>query len=280
MGGKNSGGSEERLSSRSEQRHGKPHRAIRQDRHDSEGPERCGYTRGAGQRRYKRPRGSTAHEPTESVTIFENRFSYHHSSNDILNDKKAHDAFDIICTHEHGGNYKEAVKAVARELGIAHPTSGGSLTATLSTSPGRGVLNTDSTTTPPPAPTNPPSTSSEAPPADEATTARPRPENREGRGPQADGDADSLDRAGIDPLPDEAIIGALGEMIYAAASNSETPPELALCVTLGVISTACAARTKSKPTPALRTSLCCGRAPRWNRGTANQRHGGNDPAID
>lgn len=46
--------------------------------------------------------------------------SFHHSSNDILNDGHLHDPFDILVAYQHGGDFKAAVKAAARELGIKH----------------------------------------------------------------------------------------------------------------------------------------------------------------
>lgn len=47
--------------------------------------------------------------------------SYHHSSNDLLNDGHLHDPFDIFVTYQHGGDFKAAYEAAARELGMDAP---------------------------------------------------------------------------------------------------------------------------------------------------------------
>lgn len=44
--------------------------------------------------------------------------SYHHSSNDLLNDGHLHDPFDLFVAYQHGGDFKAAVKSAARELGL------------------------------------------------------------------------------------------------------------------------------------------------------------------
>lgn len=44
--------------------------------------------------------------------------SYHHSTNDLLNDGHLHDPFDVYVAYEHGGDFRAAVKAAARDLGI------------------------------------------------------------------------------------------------------------------------------------------------------------------
>ncbi|MDP9764897.1 bifunctional DNA primase/polymerase [Deinococcus enclensis] len=47
--------------------------------------------------------------------------SYHHSSNDLMNDGHLHDPFDLYVAYEHGGDFSRAVKAAARDLGIKPP---------------------------------------------------------------------------------------------------------------------------------------------------------------
>lgn len=50
--------------------------------------------------------------------------SYHHSSNDpIPNRDHLHEPFDVYCWMEHNGNWKQAAKAAARELGISYQTT-------------------------------------------------------------------------------------------------------------------------------------------------------------
>ena len=77
---------------------------------------RYGYTRRG--RRFIRPNGRSG-----SVSVEDGR-SCHFSSNDPLNDGRVvsgcgvHDAFDIYCFYEHGGNVSGAVKAAAALLGI------------------------------------------------------------------------------------------------------------------------------------------------------------------
>lgn len=51
--------------------------------------------------------------------------SFHHSTNDLLNDGHLHDPFDIFVAYEHGGDFKAAVKAAARQLGITMPKAQG-----------------------------------------------------------------------------------------------------------------------------------------------------------
>ena len=54
--------------------------------------------------------------------------SFHHSSNDALNDGYWHRPFDLYCQCEHGGEIKAAVKAAAEHLGLRHlPSSGQSM---------------------------------------------------------------------------------------------------------------------------------------------------------
>ena len=51
-----------------------------------------------------RPEGES-----ESIVILEDR-TFHHNSNDILNDGYAHKPFDLFCAYKHSGNVAEAVK--------------------------------------------------------------------------------------------------------------------------------------------------------------------------
>lgn len=47
--------------------------------------------------------------------------SYHHSSNDPLSDGHLHDAFDVFCFNEFGGDFRAGVRAAAEQLGMAYP---------------------------------------------------------------------------------------------------------------------------------------------------------------
>ncbi|HEY2588009.1 MAG TPA: AAA family ATPase [Tepidisphaeraceae bacterium] len=58
-----------------------------------------------------------------SVTVRDGR-SFHHSTNDPLNDGYWHRPFDIFCKLEHGGDCKAAVKDAAAKLGIGHGERG------------------------------------------------------------------------------------------------------------------------------------------------------------
>ncbi|MEO6437443.1 MAG: bifunctional DNA primase/polymerase, partial [Tepidisphaeraceae bacterium] len=73
--------------------------------------QRHGYTQGKGGR-YVRPGGES-----ESVSVKDGR-SYHWSSNDPLNDGKAHDAFDVFTHYDYAGDVSAAVKAAADLLGM------------------------------------------------------------------------------------------------------------------------------------------------------------------
>ena len=63
--------------------------------------------------RWKRPEGKSA-----SVAVEEGRGSFHHSSNDPLNDGYWHRPFDVFCKLAHDDDCKAAVKAAAELLGI------------------------------------------------------------------------------------------------------------------------------------------------------------------
>lgn len=62
--------------------------------------------------RFSRPGGT---DP--SVVILDGK-SFHHASNDALNDGYSHTAFSIFCALDHGDDVKAAVKAAAAELGL------------------------------------------------------------------------------------------------------------------------------------------------------------------
>ncbi len=62
--------------------------------------------------RWKRPGGKSL-----SVFVKEGR-SFHHSSNDPLNDGYWHRPFDVFCELEHGGDCRAAVKTAAELLGM------------------------------------------------------------------------------------------------------------------------------------------------------------------
>lgn len=76
--------------------------------------ERAGYTRHGV--RYTRPGG----ESLGSVVVFDDSGkSYHHSTDDPLHGKHAHDSFSVLCQTEHGGDVAAAVRAAALELGLS-----------------------------------------------------------------------------------------------------------------------------------------------------------------
>lgn len=71
-----------------------------------------------------RPDADETSEP--GVQVFERngdhlKVSYHWSSNDLLNDGHAHDAFSAFCELEHSGDYREAVKSAADAMGLKKP---------------------------------------------------------------------------------------------------------------------------------------------------------------
>jgi hypothetical protein len=77
--------------------------------------ERNGYTaKGKG---FARPGGEH-----NSVTVRDGR-SFHHNTNDPLNDGYWHDAFDVFCRLEHGGDYRSAVREAAKLLGLSNDNS-------------------------------------------------------------------------------------------------------------------------------------------------------------
>ncbi|ALW89636.1 bifunctional DNA primase/polymerase [Deinococcus actinosclerus] len=84
--------------------------------------------------------------------------SYHHSSNDLLNDGHLHDPFDLFVAYQHGGDFKAAVKAAARELGVKHtpPATPGITVGSTRTKGSEGTpapaLNPQPISEPPPSP--------------------------------------------------------------------------------------------------------------------------------
>lgn len=84
---------------------------------ESRGYVRCG-------KRYLAPSSSSK---IPGVVLFENdRFFSHHAS-DVFNDGYAHDAFDVYCQFEFGGNTQRAVKQAALVLGIEREHDSGPL---------------------------------------------------------------------------------------------------------------------------------------------------------
>lgn len=100
----------------------------------------AGYTHRVGSR-WSRPGGTNL-----SVEVRNNK-SYHHSSNDPLNDGRWHDAFDLYSYYEHAGNASSAARAAATILCLP------SLTAPAAT-PAPGARSTASSN-PTPAPAAP-----------------------------------------------------------------------------------------------------------------------------
>ena len=75
-----------------------------------------GYTRSGP--RWKRPGGKSP-----SVAVQDGR-SFHHSSNDALNNGFWRRPFDVLCTLDHGGDCRAAVKAAAGLLGLDYRGNG------------------------------------------------------------------------------------------------------------------------------------------------------------
>jgi hypothetical protein len=77
-----------------------------------------GYQR-RGKDRLIRPGAETTSTPGVWLTERNGRqVSFHHSSNDPLNDGHTHDAFSVFCHFDHDDNVREAVKAAAKLLGL------------------------------------------------------------------------------------------------------------------------------------------------------------------
>ncbi len=75
--------------------------------------ERYGYRRFGA--RWVRPKGKTP-----SVYVQDGR-SFHHSTNDPLNDGYWHRPFDLFCQYEHAGDVTSAVRAAADAMGLKQP---------------------------------------------------------------------------------------------------------------------------------------------------------------
>lgn len=73
-------------------------------------------------KRYLAPSSSTGLPGT--VLFPDNRCWIHHASDPLCSDESGHPVspFDMYCYYEHGGDYKNAVKAAARDLGISTST--------------------------------------------------------------------------------------------------------------------------------------------------------------
>lgn len=79
----------------------------------SHGYQKCGRSR------MIRPEAEKDSEP--GVVFFERgsiQISFHHSTNDPLNNGHAHDAFDVFCYFAHGGNVTAAVREAAEKMGM------------------------------------------------------------------------------------------------------------------------------------------------------------------
>jgi hypothetical protein len=98
-----------------------------------------GYTRSGP--RWKRPGGKSP-----SVAIQAGR-SFHHSSNDALSNGYWRRPFDVLCTLDHGGDYKAAVKAAAGLLGLEYRGNG---QATAAERAGQGPAPSEAKPTEPP----------------------------------------------------------------------------------------------------------------------------------
>lgn len=102
-----------------------------------------GYTRVGP--RYARPGRDVG-----SVTVRDGQ-TFHHSTNDPLNDGYWHDAFDVFCYYEHNGEVKAAVRAAAAALGIARPaptTSNGKTESPPAGAPTQADTTTEATPAP------------------------------------------------------------------------------------------------------------------------------------
>jgi hypothetical protein len=83
--------------------------------------ERAGYTFFSNQR-YTRPGKDASPGSVHLLKDARGRLcSFHHSTNDLLSDGHLHDPFDVFVAYEHGGDFKAAVKAAAKQLGITSP---------------------------------------------------------------------------------------------------------------------------------------------------------------
>ena len=74
-----------------------------------------GYQR-VGKRRWKSPNG---HGVAGVVLLPDSGRVYCHHTSDDLGDNRSHDAFDLYARFDHGGDYRAAVKAAAKALGLS-----------------------------------------------------------------------------------------------------------------------------------------------------------------
>lgn len=80
--------------------------------------EQFGYRR-KGERRYLAPSSQSG---LAGVYILpDSGRCYSHHASDVLNDGHAHDSFDLLVLLKHNGNFIEALKEAAKDLGIAAP---------------------------------------------------------------------------------------------------------------------------------------------------------------
>jgi len=76
------------------------------------------------QRRGKRYLAPTSSTMLAGVVVFEDgAHCYSHHASDPLNDGHAHDAFDLFCIFEHGGDVSRAIRAAAELLGVDRPVA-------------------------------------------------------------------------------------------------------------------------------------------------------------
>lgn len=147
--------------------------------------------------------------PFTSVTIRDGR-SFHHSSNDALNDGYWHRAFDVFCHYDHAGDCKKAVKAAALEMGLNAQQSHKSAEHS-------GDYGT--------------------PPGCDEPTAHEKKSSA-----QVFPDPIPLDAPRAPELPDGIFQHWLGDMISAVAESVEVPPELPATFALAALSTVCQRR--------------------------------------
>lgn len=163
--------------------------------------EKEGYTAGS-HGRFIRPGGTS-----ESVSIKDGR-SYHHSTNDLLCDGHAHDAFDVMACYHFGGDHKKAVRGVAEMLGL--------------------------------------SSSRETPGAAWQVREEAAKEPKE-RHDEPLPDPIPLTEPDPPPFPSGIFSGWMGDAIDAVSANTETPKELAASVALGVLAITAQGKLSVRP---------------------------------
>jgi putative DNA primase/helicase len=72
-----------------------------------------GYTKSG--KRWKSPHAKPESAP--GIVLLGDKVFCHHSD-DVLGDERAHDAFDLFCLFNHGGDVRAATKAAAEALGM------------------------------------------------------------------------------------------------------------------------------------------------------------------